>query len=247
MPTLCLKPILSLVLPILAVIAMFTMFEVFGRSEKRYNIETLKKIHKVNGVVYFFIFLLFSYLCIRYIISSKAELTPRGTFHSLFAVTIFVLFGVKLSFIRRYRQFYNQARILGLLIALITFGLIWTSGGYYLLVTGFNTKPFKKAEAQNKGTGAAKIIVRTDPESIKKGKRLYESDCSSCHYADSVKWKIGPGHKGILKNPLLPASKRPATPENIARQLRHPYRDMPSFANLSEDDVLNIIAYLNTL
>ncbi|MEW6418126.1 MAG: cytochrome c [Nitrospirota bacterium] len=58
---------------------------------------------------------------------------------------------------------------------------------------------------------------------------------------------MGPGHKGILKNPLLPVSKKPATPENIVHQLKKPYKDMPSFSYLSDTEVQNIIAYLNTL
>ena len=57
----------------------------------------------------------------------------------------------------------------------------------------------------------------------------------------------GPGLKGILKRPTLPVSGRPATPENVYRQLREPYKNMPSFAQkLTDDDVFNLIAFLNT-
>jgi hypothetical protein len=42
-------------------------------------------------------------------------------------------------------------------------------------------------------------------------------------------------------------SGRPATPENVYRQLREPYKNMPSFAQkLTDDDVFNLIAFLNT-
>jgi hypothetical protein len=58
---------------------------------------------------------------------------------------------------------------------------------------------------------------------------------------------VGPGHKDILKNPLLPVSKKPATPENAADQIRNPYKDMPSFSYLLDEDVENIVAFLNTL
>jgi len=96
-------------------------------------------------------------------------------------------------------------------------------------------------------TGERKIKVRTDPESIEKGKKLYETECSICHNPISTEWYFGPGHKGILKNPYLPVSKRPATPENVANQIKNPYKDMPPFPNLSDEDILNLIAYLNTL
>ena len=68
-----------------------------------------------------------------------------------------------------------------------------------------------------------------------------------CHDAYSNKREVGPGHKGILKNPLLPVSKKPATPENVANQIRNPYKDMPSFSYLLDEDVENIVAFLNTL
>lgn len=91
------------------------------------------------------------------------------------------------------------------------------------------------------------IIVKTDPVSIKKGRELYESKCSFCHDPYGTEKIVGPGHKGILKNPFLPASKKQATPENIANQIRNPYRDMPSFSYLSNQEISDIIAFLNTL
>lgn len=74
-----------------------------------------------------------------------------------------------------------------------------------------------------------------------------ENKCSFCHDPYGTNTIVGQGHKGILKNQALPSIKKPATPENIANQLKSPYKDMPSFSYLSEDDVRNIIAFLNTL
>jgi mono/diheme cytochrome c family protein len=91
------------------------------------------------------------------------------------------------------------------------------------------------------------IIVKTDLESIKKGRELYDSKCSFCHDPYGTEKIVGPAHKGILKNPFLPASKKPSTPENIANQIRNPYRDMPSFSYLSNEQISDIIAFLNTL
>ncbi|MEK6527934.1 MAG: cytochrome c [Nitrospirota bacterium] len=251
-----LKSILSIVMLPLAGVAMFTMFKIFGKVEKRYNIEKLKKIHRVNGIIYILIFALIAYFCLSSIVLSQYEMSARSAFHSIFALTILVLLAVKISIIKIYRQFYNQVKVLGLLIALITFGLVGTSGGYYFVVTKFGTeKTFDKAmEYKKKGTqkteekdGGTKSIVRTDPESIRKGKELYESKCYFCHEAYSTKTTVGPGHKGIMKNPLFPASRKPATLENVAEQIRNPYKDMPSFSYLSEEDVMNLISFLNTL
>lgn len=242
------KSILSIFLIFLTLSAMFTMFEVLGRNEKRYNIEKIKTFHKANGIIYFILFIFVSYFCLEYIITSKAELTPRGTFHSIFALTIIVLFGLKITFVHIYRQFYGQVKIIGLLIALITFGMIGTSAGYYLLITKFGTELFPAQKAAvEKMTVKNGIIVRTNPESIAKGRELYNSKCFFCHDPHSAEWIVGPGLKNIMKNPMLPVSKRPATAENIMEQIINPYRDMPSFSYMSEDEILNLIAYLNTL
>jgi mono/diheme cytochrome c family protein len=58
---------------------------------------------------------------------------------------------------------------------------------------------------------------------------------------------VGPGLKGLLKGPTLPKSKNPATAESIRFQLRQPMGVMPSFAYLTEDEMEDLIAYLNTL
>jgi hypothetical protein len=245
-----LKSILALVITFLVFIAMFTMFEVFGRTEKKYDTAKLKKIHRLNGVVYLLLFLFIAYLCIDFIISTKTELSSRATFHAVFALAVVVLLGVKIAILKLYRQYYGKVQMIGLVIALLTFGIVGTSAGYYLLITKFGTdrsvengvKQIKKIPQK-----AEKILVKTDSESISIGKEIYDSKCSFCHDPYSTETVVGPGHKGILKNPVLPVSKMSAIPENIVRQIMTPYKDMPSFAYLNKDEVLNIIAFLNTL
>jgi cytochrome c2 len=68
-----------------------------------------------------------------------------------------------------------------------------------------------------------------------------------CHESNTTQTKVGPGLKGVMRNPRLPLSKRPATPENIRMQMKKPFNQMPSFDYLSEDEITDIIAYLNSL
>ncbi len=244
------KSFLSLIIILSALFAMFTMFEVFGRGEKRYNVDRLKRLHRINGRFYILLFLFVSYFCLKFILDTRTELSPRSTFHALFALTIVVLFVLKVSFIRIYRGFYSYAKTFGLLIAIITFGMVGTSAGYYLLVTKFSTEiKFRQGKKTEKEVlkEEFKIAVKTDEESIRRGKELYDSKCYSCHDPFSNDTIIGPGHKGILKNPLLPVSKRPATPENIVLQLKQPFDQMPPFDYLTDEEIEDIIAYLNTL
>jgi mono/diheme cytochrome c family protein len=100
------------------------------------------------------------------------------------------------------------------------------------------------------GEGGLKIpqfTVGSDPANIEKGKKLFEMNCAGCHTADSTESLVGPGLKGILKRQALPVSGRPASPPNVYRQLREPFKDMPSFARrLTDEQVFDLIAYLNT-
>ena len=93
----------------------------------------------------------------------------------------------------------------------------------------------------------SKFTIRTDKKSIEAGKNLFNEKCFFCHDAYSTKTTVGPGLKGVLKNPTLPVSKRPATPDNIADQIRNPFKDMTPFTYFTDEDILNIIAFLNTL
>ncbi len=257
MSILLLKSLLSILMLVFAIVAMFTMFEILGRGEKRFDIGKLKKLHKINGIIYFLIFVFIAYFCLSFIISSGAELSTRSTFHSIFALTIIVLFGAKITIIRIYRQFYNQVKVLGLLIALITFGLVGTSGGYYLLVTKFGpdmtfdkSMQYKKISTPGKTEKTdkvIKIVIRTDLESIGRGKNLFDAKCSFCHDAYSTDTIVGPGLKSVFKKPNLPFSNRAATAKNIKMQLKQPFDVMPSFEYLSDEEIEDIIAFINTL
>ena len=87
----------------------------------------------------------------------------------------------------------------------------------------------------------------------KAGQKMFEEQCSLCHYSDQAKNKIGPGLKGILKNKQLPFSHKPATVANVREQIEkgNPQgkpMPMPPFAGkLSAKDINNLIAYLKTL
>ncbi len=252
-----LKSILAILLTLLAAASMFTMFEIFGRKEKRYNTDRLRKVHKVIGVLYFLVFAVIAYFCIRFIFITKTELSVRGAFHGIIAATILVLLAVKVLYVRVYRQFYNQAKVFGLLISLMTFIMVGTSAGYYLVISEFGTDTtydkilqYKEKIARQKKEKKVEVPkrpARTDPESIGRGKNLFDAKCGFCHNAYSTETIVGPGLKGVLKNPELPFSRLPATPDNIRNQLRRPFSRMPSFDYLTEEEVEDIIAFLNTL
>ncbi len=245
-----LKSLLSLVILASALIGIITAFEMFGRVEQKFNRDRLGKIHRANGIVYLFLCLGLTYLCFGFLVRTKAEPSVRVMFHALFAISVLLILCFKVLVARTYRQFYAKLQTAGLILAFVSFCMIGTSAGYYLLITKFGKDiPVPGVSDQRRATGAEHtgMIAKTDPESIRKGKDLYEEKCTFCHDPLSNKTLTGPGHKGILKNPRLPVSNKPAIPDNVWNQLRNPYRDMPSFSSLSEEEVQHIIAFLNTL
>lgn len=249
MPVFLVKSFLSFGVLVFTLFAMYTMFEVFGRTEKRRDPERFKRLHRINGVLFIILYLVIAYLCLDYLLRTRAEPSPRAALHGVLALTVIFLLGLKISYIRVYRAYYNHAKVLGVVVALAALGMFATSAGYYLLVTKFGTRVEEKARPEKAPAPAEmeKIEVPTDQASIEAGRALYEEKCSFCHDPHSRETIVGPGHKGLLKRQRLPASGRPATPENVARQLRSPYDKMPSFSYLSDGQVRELLAYLNTL
>jgi mono/diheme cytochrome c family protein len=252
-----LKSLLSLPLLVLAIYGMVTMFEVLDRGTAPVRTDRLRKRHKVSGYIFILLFLLITYLCIGFTAASRTELSPRAALHVLLALSIIALFLVKVLFVRIYRQFYGQARTIGVILGIMSVVLIGLSAGYYLTVSRFGTDRSLDKSASYvlrgpflavKQTGTPGVAaIRTDRLSIERGRSLFASRCSACHDPLSTRTIVGPGFRGLLRNPLLPISKNPATAESIRFQLRQPRGAMPSFAYLSEDEISDLLAYLNTL
>jgi mono/diheme cytochrome c family protein len=251
------KSLFALLLLVPAVYGMYTMLEVFGRNAPAERAAQLKKRHRVSGWTFVILFSLISYLCIVFLAASRAEPSSRTALHILLALVIIALFIVKVLFVRIYRQFYGVARTIGIALGVLVMALVGMSAGVYLAMTRFGQDrtvdksvyyvlrgPFLSVHPIA-APGAA--TIRTDRQSIARGRTLFLARCSACHDPESTQTKVGPGLKGLLRNPRLPKSGHPATAESIRFQLRQPLGVMPSFAYLSDDEMNDLIAYLNTL
>jgi cytochrome c oxidase subunit 2 len=88
------------------------------------------------------------------------------------------------------------------------------------------------------------------------GKALFAQKCSACHALGPFDQRIvGPGLKGVLHDPAHPnlVDGKPATPADVAQILQNGYTGsmgtMPTMAQngLSDKDIANLVAYLNSL
>lgn len=116
-----------------------------------------------------------------------------------------------------------------------------------ILVSAFLVSVVSWLPGCRKPPGRNAGIIRTDPESISRGQYLFTTKCITCHDPYSAMVKTGPGLMGIMKRRTLPVSERPATAESIRRQFLSPYDRMPVFTDLTEEEVGDILAFLNTL
>jgi mono/diheme cytochrome c family protein len=82
---------------------------------------------------------------------------------------------------------------------------------------------------------------------VSRGAAVFDQNCSACHLTDSTDTKIGPGLQGIFRRETFPVSGLPANAENFHKLLRTPYSKMPSFAQMPEEKIAALLAYLQTL
>jgi mono/diheme cytochrome c family protein len=116
----------------------------------------------------------------------------------------------------------------------------------FLVATGFLfvCHNATNADSDKAGKPALEKALTGDVEN---GRALFGSKCIFCHDTESTKTIVGPGLKGILKGDKLPVSGKPATVENVINQIKNPFQKMPSFSYLEDEDVQDILSYLNTL
>jgi mono/diheme cytochrome c family protein len=79
------------------------------------------------------------------------------------------------------------------------------------------------------------------------GRRVFVSQCSGCHYADSEKGLNGPGLEGLFRKPYLPSGTA-ANGGRVRAVILHGRNMMPALGNtLSDEELEDLMAYLHTL
>jgi len=232
------KSILGVFFLLAGIIALFSMLTLMGKTERKANAKLLKTLHKGSGVVFAILLLVISYLCVKYWASAGDQISTRAVFHGVLAFAVIIIFVLKLLIVRFYKQFLKYVPVMGMTVFVLSFIVFKTSAGYFFLRI-LCAKP----ELSEISTPSPTALQGE----AERGAAFFNSKCASCHYADREEAKNGPSLKNILKKESLPSSKRPATVDNILLQLKRPFRVMPAFTSLSEQESADLLAYLKTL
>ncbi|MCF8045311.1 MAG: cytochrome c [Desulfarculaceae bacterium] len=103
---------------------------------------------------------------------------------------------------------------------------------------------YNKQTASEQKTSAGEI---SEKASVTDGKELFEKKCSACHLADSPRTKVGPGLKGLFQKEKMQVSGWPVSEENLKRQLKKPFDQMPAFDQLTDKEITALTGYIKTL
>ncbi len=232
------KSLLALILLVVGGIVVICMFALMGKTERKVSATFLRRMHKGMGFVFTILALVISYFCIKHVAQVGDQLSGRAVWHAVLSLSLIIVLAMKLTIAQFYKKFLSFVPTMGIIVFSLTFVVFSTSAGYYFLrtlcVKGTTEKTVTQPELKIEGR-------------VKKGASLFKDKCSGCHYSDKEEKKIGPGLKNILKKAKLPASGRPANIENIWKQLKNPFLSMPAFLNLSEQELADLQAYLESL
>ncbi|UCC39819.1 MAG: cytochrome c [Candidatus Aminicenantes bacterium] len=232
------KSILATFFLLAGLIAVISMLTLMGRQGRKISANFLRKAHKISGFIFCVLLIVISYFCIKYWVTAGDQISARAIAHSVLALALFIIFILKILIVQFYKQFLKYVPVLGMIVFALSFIVFSTSAGFFFLRTFC-----EKGE-----TVEAAVTPRTDLQgNVEKGALLYNNKCGACHYANKEDKKLGPGLKNILRKERLPHSGRPANIENIKSQLIKPVLTMPSFSNLTEQELADLLAYLETL
>ncbi|MBN1223536.1 MAG: cytochrome c [Candidatus Aminicenantes bacterium] len=232
------KLILGSVLFLSGFAATVTMLTVMGKAEKKLSTAILRKIHKIAGFIFFLLLITLTVMGTKFWSNSGDQISFRAVLHAVLAGSLFIIFFLKVSIVRFYKQLLKMAPSLGLTVFCLSFVVFFISGGYYGL---------RLLHSPDASAGQIQVYQTEISGRIDFGRRIFENKCATCHRADSEEKTIGPGFKGLLKKATLPHSGRPATVDNILKQLKRPVLTMPAFTNLTEQKLADLIAYLHML
>ena len=126
---------------VIALFELWTAFSVFGdKKERAKNPKLLLNLHRGAGYLFAVYFIWISWVCVdlmeKLYAAGNYALDARNFGHGALAMGLVLILGLKISFIRRYRNYRPYVPLLGIILATGTILLWGISGWMYLIITG---------------------------------------------------------------------------------------------------------------
>jgi cytochrome c553 len=231
------KLILGTVLMTAGLTALLSMLNLMGRAEHKTDPLVLRRIHRTAGFIFAVLFLILALLGAKIVRAAGDGLPLRGVLHAVLGLALVAVLTLKVLFIRFYRQFLKHVPVMGMTVFILAFLIFCLSAGFTIV----RNVPLHRQTRVLSG-GPARL-----QDTARRGAALFATHCAGCHHAQNEAAGAGPGLKGILKKDKLPASGRPATLDNVRSQLIRPIGNMPPFNTLSEEQIQDLLAFLESL
>jgi hypothetical protein len=134
------KTYFALGLVFLALFEFWAAMRVFGKKgNPSRHARLILRLHRIGGYLFLVYFIWVSWVCVdlmaRLAQAGKA-LDVRGFFHGFFAMALFGILLLKLSFIRLYRNYRPYVPLLGIIVSIGTLVLWGIAGWMYLIIAG---------------------------------------------------------------------------------------------------------------
>ena len=131
------KTYLSLVLVFLASCEFGSAMRIFGdkRSPSRHA-RLLMRLHRIGGYLFLVFFAYISWVCVEMmdrLAETGKQFDARAFIHGFFAMCLFAVLLLKISFIRLYRNYQPYVPALGIALSLGTL-VLWGFAGWLFLV-----------------------------------------------------------------------------------------------------------------
>src|SRR4030042_1443455 len=168
-----LKSILAIALLITGLSAALAMLISMGRTEKKANPATLRKVHRVAGYMFALLLLVLAVLGTKIFVSSGDALSHRAVLHAFLALFLLFIFLLKIVLVRFYKSFVRLVPSLGMTVLVLSLVVFSISAGYFLLRSAFAAAPLSAASHAP--------LLQGD---TKRGSDLFAQHCASCHYAE---------------------------------------------------------------
>lgn len=172
--TVPLKSALASLMIACALIQILSMFELMGRERPKGNPKVLAWLHRGSGYGFLALLIVISVFCVKDFVTSSAEVSTRGLFHSVLALMVILILAIKLGVLRRYHLFDRFLPLLGGSVFVLSVLVYSLSGGYFYLVS-----------AAHNNRSLAYFYGKLSVDA-KQGEGLVEYKCSKCHTLERI-------------------------------------------------------------